>query len=77
MSTHNICFCDEIRKISAFLGLQKRLICCYEFPLKYNTSFNPQIPTAKYQQILFRGELKYRRIPGVLLVHNTPPQPRV
>ena len=29
MSTHNICFCWEIRKISAFLGWKKCLICCY------------------------------------------------
>ena len=26
---HNICFCGEIRKISAFFGWKKRLICCY------------------------------------------------
>ena len=29
MSTHNICFRWEIRKISAFFGWKKRLICCY------------------------------------------------
>ena len=29
MSTHNICFCGEIRKISAFFWWKKRLICCY------------------------------------------------
>ena len=29
MSTHNICFCGEIRKISAFFGRKKCLICCY------------------------------------------------
>ena len=31
MSTHNICFHWEIRKISAFFGWKKRLICCYVF----------------------------------------------
>ena len=31
MSTHNICFCGEIRKISAFFGWKKRLICCYDW----------------------------------------------
>ena len=30
MSTHNICFCQEIRKISAFFGWKKHLICCYD-----------------------------------------------
>ena len=30
MSTHNICFYWEIRKISVFFGWKKRLICCYE-----------------------------------------------
>ena len=29
MSTHNICFRGEIRKISAFFRWKKRLICCY------------------------------------------------
>ena len=29
MSTHNICFRSEIRKIPAFFGWKKRLICCY------------------------------------------------
>ena len=29
MSTHNVCFCGEIRKISAFFGWKKCLICCY------------------------------------------------
>ena len=29
MSTHNICFHGEIRKISAFFRRKKRLICCY------------------------------------------------
>ena len=29
MSTHNIYFRGEIRKISAFFGRKKRLICCY------------------------------------------------
>ena len=29
MSTHNICFRWEIRKISAFFGWKKRHICCY------------------------------------------------
>ena len=29
MSTHNICFCREIGKISAFFRCKKRLICCY------------------------------------------------
>ena len=29
MSTNNICFRGEIRKISAFLDEKKRLICCY------------------------------------------------
>ena len=28
MSTHNICFCRQTRKISAFF--RKCLICCYE-----------------------------------------------
>ena len=28
MSTHNICFCWEIRKISAFFRWKKCLICC-------------------------------------------------
>ena len=31
MSTHNICFRWEIRKISAFFRWKKRLICCYAF----------------------------------------------
>ena len=31
MSTHNICFRGEIRKISTFFGWKKRLICCYAF----------------------------------------------
>ena len=30
MTTHKICFHGEIRKISAFFGWKKRLICCYE-----------------------------------------------
>ena len=30
MSTHNICFCWEIRKISAFFRWKKHLICCYD-----------------------------------------------
>ena len=29
MSTHNICFFWEIRKISAFFGWKKCIICCY------------------------------------------------
>ena len=29
MSTHNVCFCWEIIKISAGFGWKKRLICCY------------------------------------------------
>ena len=29
MINHNICFCWEIRKISAFFGWKKHLICCY------------------------------------------------
>ena len=29
MSTHNICFCGDTRKISAFLGCKKHPICCY------------------------------------------------
>ena len=33
MSTHNICFHGEIRKISAFFGWKKRLICCYDYCL--------------------------------------------
>ena len=38
MSTHNICFCWEIRKISAFFGWKKRLICCYEFHINIESS---------------------------------------
>ena len=30
MSTHNICFHGEIRKIAAFFGWKKHPICCYE-----------------------------------------------
>ena len=30
MSTHNICFCWEIRKKSAFFGWKESLICCYD-----------------------------------------------
>ena len=30
MSTHNICFRWEIRKISAFFGWTKHLICCFD-----------------------------------------------
>ena len=30
MSTHNICICREIRKISAFFGWKTYFICCYE-----------------------------------------------
>ena len=38
MSTHNICFREEIRKISAFFGWKKRLICCYvKHTMAYNT----------------------------------------
>ena len=29
MSTHNVCFCREIRKLSAFFEWKKSLICCY------------------------------------------------
>ena len=32
MSTHNIWFHEEIRKISAFLDEKKRFICCYGLP---------------------------------------------
>ena len=34
MSTHNICFCREIRKISAFFRCKKCLNCCYEISLE-------------------------------------------
>ena len=30
MSTHNICFCGEIRKLSAFSWWKKCFICCYD-----------------------------------------------
>ena len=35
MSTHNICFHGEIRKLSAFFGLKKRPICCYDLSVKF------------------------------------------
>ena len=42
MCTHNICFCQEIRKISAFFGWKKkRLICCYVY--FQDSSKNPVI----------------------------------
>ena len=31
MSTHNICFRGEIRKISAFFRMKKAPICCYGY----------------------------------------------
>ena len=31
MSTHNICFRGEIRKISVFSDEKKHPICCYEW----------------------------------------------
>ena len=45
MSTCDICFCGEIRKISAFFGWKNRLICCYVFlgnPNKWQ-AFDPDL----------------------------------
>ena len=39
MSTHNICFRGEIRKISAFFRWKKRFICCYVDPNCLSSSF--------------------------------------
>ena len=36
MSTHNICFHGEIRKISAFFQMKKVLISCYEIVEELN-----------------------------------------
>ena len=35
MITHNVCFHGEIRKISAFFGSKKHLICCYAVTWNY------------------------------------------
>ena len=40
MSTHNIGFHGEIRKISAFFGRKKHPICCYELQLNARLNLN-------------------------------------
>ena len=43
MSTHNICFCGEIRKVSAFFGWKKCLICYYGWTCNLLITFQTRI----------------------------------
>ena len=49
---HNICFCWEIRKISAFFGWKKCLICCY------GNSFWNWTWALGLSQMLMEGQMK-------------------
>ena len=49
MSTHNICFHGEIRKISAFFGRKKRSVCCFEI---FDKNIHENIKTKKVQHTL-------------------------
>ena len=54
MSTHNICFSGEIRKISAFFGRKKRSICCYDIIFTLNVQTGRPLQTV-WAQIKLLG----------------------
>ena len=57
MSTHNICFHGEIRKISAFFGWKKRLICCYDY-------IEPFIVVPSWSWYDLNNVIKRRKMPN-------------